>query len=155
MNEVTWNSFRDYGRAYPVETELSDEDGQELERLEEEYERLSMLIESGEADDGAETALDEVKGRIDAINDRPDAYAPADLAKAGAIVSRDYHGKAEIVRGLIRPENKVEVQSEGGDHEEGKGASDDNHGATGPTRPVLAQQAQPQATIRVRVRLPL
>lgn len=140
MNEVAWNAFSTYGRIYPVEAELSDEDRQQLERLEEEYERLSMLIESGEADDAAEKALDGVKDRIDAINDRPDAYAAADLAKAGAIVSLGYYGKAEIARGLIRPEDRQPAQTDSDDEEGRAGVSAEN-GVTAPARPVLVHSA--------------
>jgi hypothetical protein len=51
------------------------------------------------------TAIDIEGGRIRMARDRPD---PADMALAGVLLTVDEHGKACVLRGLIRPDDKAQ-----------------------------------------------
>ncbi|OKP64452.1 hypothetical protein BTE77_34650, partial [Ensifer adhaerens] len=102
--ELPHHRLSEFTRVYPVEIEPSEEVAAEIARLEDERERLSVVIETGQAedDDEAEAALDRIASEIDALS--VEAYQPSDLERAGAIVGIDYYGKLEVWRGLVRRE---------------------------------------------------
>jgi ParB family chromosome partitioning protein len=74
--------------------------------------RSAALEQRADADGDADgaiarelTAIDIEGGRIRMARDRPD---PADMALAGVLLTVDEHGKACVLRGLIRPDDKAQ-----------------------------------------------
>lgn len=76
-------------------------------------ERIALKAEYGELSDawgGVEDLPAEVEARLTAIEedldrDGKEAYAPEDLARAGAMVVLSYDGVARVDRGFVRPED--------------------------------------------------
>ncbi|RWF89599.1 MAG: ParB/RepB/Spo0J family partition protein [Mesorhizobium sp.] len=98
-------------RHYPEDVSLSEKDQAVLDAAQAEYDELAELIESGAADDEAETKLAEVEKRIDALTARTEAYGPEALANGGAFVMLDYYGRLSIERGFVKPDD-AEVTDE-------------------------------------------
>jgi len=102
-------------RIYPHDVELPEVDINRLEMIETELDRLEAEREA------ADEPAPEVEERIKALNDEYDAidakgcvFEPADIARAGAIVSVDHDGTLAIVRGLVRPEDEPKAQEASG-----------------------------------------
>jgi ParB family chromosome partitioning protein len=49
--------------------------------------------------------LDAIEARISELEERERAYTPETLSIAGAILTIDYNGEVDVVRGLVRPED--------------------------------------------------
>lgn len=110
------DSLYQLGRVYPQKMELSEADQAKLDQLSEEYDSLAELIEAGAADEDAEPRLAEVEKQIDALRDAEEAYQAEDLARAGAILTLDYHGRLSIHRGLVKDEDrKAKGETDKGD----------------------------------------
>jgi ParB family transcriptional regulator, chromosome partitioning protein len=113
-------------RRYPEAEELSAELQEELDALTAEQDRL---LESDDED--SEERLDAISRRIEEIEDREKFWTPETLGIAGAVVSIDYAGKAEIHRGLVRPEDRPSRRRE----------QDAGQAADGAEKPVAALPA--------------
>ena len=74
----------------------------ELEALKREYE---AMLEQDSDPDEENPRFTEICERIDALEDRERVYTSEVLAFAGAVISIDSDGKADIHRGLVRPED--------------------------------------------------
>ena len=86
-------------------TPLSAKKQAELETLQKEYDELEDQWSNSDDAERPER-LDEVGERIEKLNAGREKVWPAEtLAIAGAVVHLDHSGKAEIVRGLVRPED--------------------------------------------------
>ena len=86
-------------------TPLSAKKQAELETLQKEYDELEDQWSNSDDAERPER-LDEVGDRIEKLNASREKVWPAEtLAIAGAVVHLDHSGKAEIVRGLVRPED--------------------------------------------------
>ncbi len=96
-------------------TPLTAKKQAELETLQKEYDELED--EWSNSDDAERPErLDQIGERIEKINAGREKFWPTEtLAIAGAVVHLDHSGKAEIVRGLVRPEDmpKKTGKSEG------------------------------------------
>jgi ParB family transcriptional regulator, chromosome partitioning protein len=87
-------------RRHPEPAPLSPDLQAELDALTTEYDELNT-------DDPGEDnpRLDEIAARIEEIEDREENWTPETLAIAGAVLTIDYDGKAQIHRGYVRPED--------------------------------------------------
>ena len=94
-----------FHRCHPELKPLSPEDAARLEALEQEYDAVMELWESGDEDDPRPGRLDEIEEAIDKLNDRDEVWPPETLAIAGAVVTIGHDGKTSVERGLIRPED--------------------------------------------------
>lgn len=74
---------------------------EEFERLEAEYENADELP------DEVDARLGEIEQMIEAIDERPVRYDPADITRAGAFISLDQDGRVRIERGYVRPEDEA------------------------------------------------
>jgi ParB family chromosome partitioning protein len=72
----------------------------------------ALIAEHGDEPE-AEIAeqLDSLWQQIEAIDEAALAWRPEDRARAGAVISIDYDGDAQIERGLIRPEEARRLRS--------------------------------------------
>jgi ParB family transcriptional regulator, chromosome partitioning protein len=76
----------------------------ELEGLEQQY------MDAEEVPEKVDRRLGEIETALEALNDRPVAYDPAEVACAGAFVSIDRDGRLRIERGYVRPEDEPPVE---------------------------------------------
>lgn len=104
---------RGFGRLHPVYLPPTEEEQQELDRLAAEYDAL--IEEHGEDDQPEEIAerIEKLSERIDELNEGKASFTPDDIAIGGAVVTIGHDGGIEIVRGLIRPEDKPKRTASG------------------------------------------
>ena len=100
----------------------------ELDRLTDQYE------DADELPDEIDQRLGEIEAALEALDNRPMRYDPAEIAKAGVFVTIDSDGSLIADRGYVRPEDEAPIAS---DHE------DDRTGETGQSEPTLAQAIRP------------
>jgi len=93
-----------------VERELTVEEQQRLETLQERLEALS-----NEASEETFAEIERLEQEVAALTD--EVFRPEDIARAGAFVVLGQDGEARIERGYLRPEDE---QQEGGEGEEGR-----------------------------------
>ena len=78
----------------------------EVEKLTAEAEKLETQWEKAGEDAPYPDRIDEIRERLGEINgDRDDEWKPEKLAVAGTVVTIGSNGKAEILRGFVRPED--------------------------------------------------
>lgn len=104
-------------RIYADPRELSAEEIERYDALKAEYDKLDAdYAEAEEADEVVEAKLDQLGAELDAINDRPQSYDPAQKAIAGVFVTLAADGKLQVEAGFVRTED--EPQTETGDVDE-------------------------------------
>ncbi|MHC2435329.1 ParB/RepB/Spo0J family partition protein [Bradyrhizobium sp. USDA 4451] len=117
-----------------VERELSAEDQQTLEALQE---RLETLSREAEQDDPSEDTLNEVERLEQEIAALPEeVFRPEDIARAGAFVSLGQDGEVRIERGYLRPEDEPKEEGEG---EKGDQAAPQPTGTQGLSAALVAE----------------
>jgi ParB family transcriptional regulator, chromosome partitioning protein len=94
----------------------------ELDKIEATY------AEAEEIPEEVDARLGEIETALAAFDERPVAYDPAEVARAGAFVSIDGSGSLRIERGYLRPEDEAPVAAA---EEEGEHESGDDNGAPG------------------------
>src|SRR3954451_24621966 len=101
-------------RVFPTIEPLSGEDQARLDALREELKQIELAhAETGkDLPEEVDQRLSELETAIEALEHRPGAFAPEDVARAGAYVSLAYDGRVRIERGYVRPED--EPRAEGG-----------------------------------------
>ncbi|WP_022698297.1 ParB/RepB/Spo0J family partition protein [Euryhalocaulis caribicus] len=101
-------------RALPgTPVDLTDEERAAREALREEFDRLEAeYAEADELPDEVDERLGEIEVALDAFEDRPKQYDPAEIGRAGSFVSIRHDGQLSVERGYVRPEDEV---SEGDD----------------------------------------
>jgi len=77
----------------------------EFDRLEQEY------ADADELPAEVDQRLGEIKTALETLDERPVAYDPAEIARAGVFVSIDTDGGLRIERGYVRPEDEAPVES--------------------------------------------
>jgi ParB family chromosome partitioning protein len=109
--------------------DLTDEERATREALRDEYDRLETeYAEADELPDEIDARLGEIEQALDAFEQRPAIYDPADIAIAGVFVSLDADGSLSVDRGYVRPEDERPVDIEGDDTTEVDG--DTGHSVT-------------------------
>ncbi|HLK80438.1 MAG TPA: ParB/RepB/Spo0J family partition protein [Xanthobacteraceae bacterium] len=99
----------------------------ELDGLEQQY------ADAEDVPEQVDRRLGEIETALDALNDRPIIYDPAEIALAGAFVSIDRDGNLRIERGYVRPEDEPPVEpaqakDQGGPAPSGKPGGTIDHG---------------------------
>jgi ParB family chromosome partitioning protein len=98
------------------ETLLSAEEEATREALQEEYDRLENEHEGfEELPEEVDQRLGELETLLAAFDDRPVAFEPAEVARAGAFVSIDSDGRLRIERGYVRAEDEQRAAPEPAD----------------------------------------
>ncbi|MBN8998003.1 MAG: ParB/RepB/Spo0J family partition protein [Rhizobiales bacterium] len=83
--------------------------------LQAEYERLSDEYESADGlPDAVDQRFGEIEAALQALDDRPVCYEPAEIAIAGVFVTIASDGCLSVDRGYVRPEDERQVKSEVG-----------------------------------------
>jgi ParB family chromosome partitioning protein len=100
----------------------------ELDRLTDQYE------DADELPDEIDQRLGEIEAALEALDNRPMRYDPAEIANAGVFVTIDSDGSLIADRGYVRPEDEAPIASD---------QDDDGTGETGHSEPTLAQAIRP------------
>ena len=78
----------------------------EYDQLEEEYAAVEDIPEA------IDQRMTEIETMLGTLEDRPVAFDPEEIARAGAFVSIDGAGALKVERGYIRPEDELPIPSE-------------------------------------------
>ena len=93
--------------------DLTDEERATREALRDEYDRLeSEYAEADELPNEVDERLGEIEAALDAFEDRPKHYDPAEIGRAGVFVGIGHDGRLSVDRGYVRPDDEA---PEGGD----------------------------------------
>ncbi|MBE0560612.1 MAG: ParB N-terminal domain-containing protein [Ochrobactrum anthropi] len=107
-------------RIYAEPEEMSAEEIARHDTVKAEYNKLdSEYAEMEEADEKIENRLDELGAELDAFNDRPYAYDPAQKPIAGAFVTLGANGQLQIDAGFVRPEDERRAETDEDDEATG------------------------------------
>jgi len=98
---------------------LTAEENATLAALTAEYNEISEIYsDAEELPDEVDRRLGEIEAAMDALENRPVRYDPAEIIRAGIFVSIDNEGAPRIERGFVRPEDEAPVEPvESGDGE--------------------------------------
>ncbi|MER9216501.1 ParB/RepB/Spo0J family partition protein [Mesorhizobium sp. M0663] len=110
-------------RIYAEAQELSAEEIERYDALKAEYDKLDAdYARAEDADEAIEAKLDQLGAELDAIDDRPQSYDPAQKAIAGVFVTLAADGKLQIECGFVRSEDEPRTETGGVDEGEEGGA---------------------------------
>ncbi|MER8478072.1 ParB N-terminal domain-containing protein [Mesorhizobium sp. M1163] len=131
-------------RIYAEAQELSAEEIERYDALKAEYDKLDAdYAKAEETDEAIEAKLDQLGAELDAIDDRPQSYDPAQKAIAGAFVTLAANGQLQVDAGFVRAEDEPRPETrEVNDDEEGdaegraRSDGDDSNGVVVNGKPV-------------------
>ena len=103
-----WSEWNGFARLHPEAAPLAADLQEELDKLNAEYEAICEI--DGELTAEQEARAEEITARCDELEDRPREWQPETLALAGTVVSIGHDGKADVIRGLVRPEDRPRKQ---------------------------------------------
>lgn len=111
-------------RIYAEPRELSAEEIARYAAIKAEYEKLdSGYAAADEADEAVEAKLDRLGAELDALDDRPRLYDPAQKPIAGVFVTLAADGQLQVEPGFVRPEDEPRAEAgngiDGGEGEKG------------------------------------
>jgi ParB family chromosome partitioning protein len=109
--ENTYVDLSQFGRIRMIETPLSHEEEVRLTALSERYDELIAAIDDDPESTDAARELDEVSAELEALQDKRETWPEAEKKGAGAVISLDYTGCPQVMRGLVRPEDRREAKA--------------------------------------------
>jgi len=115
-----------------IAADLTEEERAAREALRGEYDRLEAeYAEADELPDEVDRRLGEIEQALEAFEQRPVIYDPADIALAGVFVGIDGDGSLMVDRGYVRPDDELLAEPEGDDAPEADASTGD------PTAPAV------------------
>ncbi|TWA97903.1 ParB/RepB/Spo0J family partition protein [Gluconacetobacter diazotrophicus] len=118
-----WGHTRDFGEIDGTSVAISEEEATRLTALHSEQETIEAeYAQADEFPEDIDTRLGEIEQAIEALEERPVSFDPADMTRGGAFVSLDTDGTLLVERGFVRPED-MQVEPEV-DHDESDGYGD-------------------------------
>ncbi|MDF3623328.1 ParB/RepB/Spo0J family partition protein [Brytella acorum] len=148
-----WGHTRHFAEIDGTEVPLSDEETARLEALRAEQETIEAeYAQADEYPDEVDARLGGIEQAILALEERPLAFDPADMARAGAFVSLASDGTLQVERGFVLPEDMPaepeEVDDAGGyDHAAYDGRDEriaDDGGDTGGEGNSISPDVEPE-----------
>ncbi len=148
-----------YGHTYGVRqlrgetVPLTAEEEATLAALTEEAEAIeASSAETEELTEEQDRRMGEIEAAVDALNDRPIRFDPADVALAGVFVSIDRGGRLQVERGFVRPEDErpVEREPEALAEEAATAPSSSETAADGEGSPAIPTVAEPEEEDGIR-----
>ena len=107
-------------------TALTAEEEATRDALREEYDRLEEeYADVEDMPDEIDQRMTEIETMLGTLEDRPVAFDPEEIARAGAFVSIDGAGALKVERGYIRPEDELPVAAEPETATDASGATDE------------------------------
>lgn len=111
-----WGHTRHFAEIDGTEVPLSDEETARLEALRAEQEAIEAeYAQADEYPDEVDARLGGIEQAILVLEERPLAFDPADMARAGAFVSLASDGTLQVERGFVLPED-MPTEPEETDH---------------------------------------
>ncbi|MCG0996109.1 ParB/RepB/Spo0J family partition protein [Acetobacter indonesiensis] len=111
-----WGHTRQFAEIDGTEVSLSDEEAARLEVLRAEQETIEAeYAQADEYPDEVDARLGGIEQAILVLEERPLAFDPADMARAGAFVSLASDGTLQVERGFVLPED-MPTEPEETDH---------------------------------------
>jgi ParB family chromosome partitioning protein len=93
--------------------DLSDDECEQRETLRAEFEEIeAQYAQAEEYPDEIDQRLGEIEAQLEAFENRPMRYDPADIARAGAFISLTSDGSLRVERGYVRPEDERPAETE-------------------------------------------
>ncbi len=90
---------------------LSEQEQAGRDALRAEYDRLNAEHDgSEELPEEIDQRLAEIETALEAFDNRPAAYDPAEIARAGVFISVDADGGFRVERGYVRPEDEAPIE---------------------------------------------
>ncbi len=121
-----WGHTRQFAEIDGKEVPLSDEETARLEALHTEQETIEAeYAQADEYPNEVDARLGEIEHAILALEERPLAFDPDDMARAGAFVSIASDGTLQVERGFVLPEDMPAEQEQADDVGEGYSISPD------------------------------
>ncbi|MGE3899652.1 MAG: ParB/RepB/Spo0J family partition protein [Variibacter sp.] len=118
--------------------DLTDDERATIDALNAEYAKLEAEYEGAdELPDDVDERLGEIETALNAFDQRPAIYDPADIARAGVFISIDTDGSLSIDRGYVRPEDDAQVAIETDDDDASQGAKSSDPAAPSVQRAVI------------------
>lgn len=117
-------------RFYGRQPEMTEDELARFDKIKAEYDRLDAeYAQAEEYSQATESRLEELGLELDALNDRPYLFEPAEVAYGGAFISLDVNGELKIERGFVRPEDEpvAEDDNAGADDADSTGDGDDDN----------------------------
>ncbi|MFT9222801.1 chromosome partitioning protein ParB, partial [Gluconobacter oxydans] len=109
-----WGHTRDFVEIEGMPVALSEEEAARLAALHSEQETIEAeYAQADEFPEEVDARLGEIERAIEALEERPVAFDPTDMMRAGVFVSLDTDGTLLVERGFVRPED-VLAESEDG-----------------------------------------
>ncbi|MBY4640452.1 ParB/RepB/Spo0J family partition protein [Gluconacetobacter entanii] len=110
-----WGHTRQFAEIDGTEVPLTNEETARLKALRAEQEAIEAeYAQADEYPEEVDARLGEIEQAILALEERPLAFDPADMARAGAFVSLDSDGTLQVERGFVLPEDMPEETEETG-----------------------------------------
>lgn len=101
-----WGHTRQFAEIDGTEMPLTDEETARLDALHTEQETIEAeYAQADEYPDEVDARLGEIEQAILALEERPLAFDPADMARAGVFVSLDSDGTLQVEQGFVLPED--------------------------------------------------
>ncbi len=114
--------------------DLSEEETARRSALQAEFDALEAeYAEADELPDEVDRRLGEIEAEIEALDNRPTRFDPADMARAGVFICLNRDGTLDIDRGYVRPEDEATADRDRADQDE-------------ETPSAMAQSAMPRAS---------
>ncbi|KAA8385953.1 chromosome partitioning protein ParB [Acetobacter sp. DmW_136] len=122
-----WGHTRQFAEIEGTEVPLSDEETARLEALRAEQETIEAeYAQADEYPDEVDARLGGIEQAILALEERPLAFDPADMTRAGTFVSLASDGTLQVERGFVLPED---MPTEPEETDDGGGADGYDHAA--------------------------
>ncbi len=115
-----WGHTRDFAEIDGTPVALSEEEAARLTALHSEQETIEAeYAQADEFPEDVDIRLGEIEQAIEALEERPVSFDPADMVRAGAFVSLDTDGTLLVERGFVLPEDLPAEPDDGHDESEG------------------------------------
>jgi len=115
-------------RVHPRAVELTEQDAAALHSASAEYEAVCAEWEETEFPEAVQGHVDELEVVIGGLEDKKTGFDPADVGRAGVIVTLDHTGQPRVARGLLRAEDEPPIETDAVDVEalapDGEGEGD-------------------------------
>lgn len=122
------NGFRRLPSTAP---QVSDEEKERYDAALEEYDALSNEhAGSEELSEDIDRRMGELEEIIDAIEQRPTIFDPADMARGGVFVSIDSNGALKVEQGYVRPEDEALIKRRDEANSQHSGSGEAHPGST-------------------------
>ena len=99
-------------RVHPRAVELTEQDAAAHYSASAEHEAIYAEWEGTEFPESVQSRVDELETVIGELEDKKTGFDPADVGRAGVIVTLDHAGQPRVARGLLRAEDEPPIETD-------------------------------------------